>query len=252
MRFLLTNDDGIEAPGLRALEDAARQLGDVLVAAPASPQSGCGHRVTTDAPLRLQRLAADRVAVFGTPADCVRLALFGLLGPFDWVLSGVNAGGNLGADVYHSGTVAAVREAALHGRPGVALSQYRRRDLPDDWDATSRRVAGVLRLLLAQAHPAGVYWNVNLPHAPPGAAAPEVVFCPLELAPLPLSYRSAGDAHRYNGDYHRRARTVGSDVDVCFGGNIAVTQLILEGAERAASAVGGDRGRGERPFLAGH
>jgi 5'-nucleotidase len=227
MRLLLTNDDGIDAPGLRALEGAARRLGEVIVAAPAAPHSGCGHRVTTDAPLRLERVEAGRFAVFGTPADCVRLAVHGLLGPFDWVLAGVNAGGNLGADVFHSGTVAAAREAALHGRPGVAFSQYRRRDLPDDWDASSRRAFAVLRDLLQRPQTTGVFWNVNFPHLPPDAAEPEAVLCPLELLPLPLSYRPEGDGHRYNGDYHRRLRRPGSDVDVCFGGRIAVTQLSL-------------------------
>jgi 5'-nucleotidase len=227
MRLLLTNDDGIEAPGLKALEEAARRLGEVLVAAPAAPQSGCGHRVTTSAPLRVQRLAADRLAVFGTPADCVRLAVFGLLGPFDWVLSGVNAGGNLGADVYHSGTVAAVREAAFHGLPGVALSQYRRPGLADDWDAVCRRAFAVLNRLLAEPPTPGVYWNVNFPHLPPDADEPESVDCPLELLPLPLSYRTEDDGHRYNGDYHRRPRRPGSDVDVCFGGRIAVTRMHL-------------------------
>ena len=121
MRFLLTNDDGIDAPGLQALYDAASQLGEVTVAAPTLVHSGCGHRVTTDAPFAVEEMGTGRFAVAGTPADCVRVALHDLAPRVDWVLSGVNAGGNLGADVYHSGTVAAVREAVLHGVPGVAL-----------------------------------------------------------------------------------------------------------------------------------
>src|SRR4051794_24305316 len=115
MRFVLTNDDGIDAPGLRALEEAARQVGEVIVVAPAAPQSGCSHRVTTSALIRVHRAGPDRFAVEATPADCVRVALYRFGPEPAWVLSGVNDGGNLGADVHHSGTVAAVREAVLHG-----------------------------------------------------------------------------------------------------------------------------------------
>src|SRR4051794_39363931 len=107
MRLLLTNDDGIAAPGLLALESAVRHLGaEFVVVAPASVCSGCGHRVTTDGTIRVEERTPGRFAVEGTPADCVRLALHALATGVDWVLSGINAGGNLGADVYHSGTVA--------------------------------------------------------------------------------------------------------------------------------------------------
>jgi 5'-nucleotidase len=226
MRILLTNDDGIEAPGLAALEQAAEGLGTLTVVAPAEGHSGCGHRVTTDGGIRLRHAAEDRIAVHGTPGDCVRLALH-LLTPPDWVLAGINAGGNLGADVHHSGTVAAVREAALHGRPGVAVSQYRRKGLAFDWPRAARLTATVLRDLLARPWTPGTFWNVNLPHVDPDAADPPVVFCPLETGPLPLSYRRDGDLFHYDGDYHARPRRPGSDVDVCFGGAVAVTLLSL-------------------------
>src|SRR5438876_12248711 len=133
MKLLLTNDDGIDAEGLAALADAAAPLGTILCVAPESHHSGCGHRVTTDRPLRLCRLGESRWSLDGTPADCVRVALAHVAADVDWVLSAVNHGGNLGVDVFHSGTVAAVREAALHGKPGIALSHYRRRgtEVPD-------------------------------------------------------------------------------------------------------------------------
>ena len=229
MRLLLTNDDGIDAPGLGALLSAAQHLGEPVVVAPAGPHSGCGHRVTTDGPVRVRQLGPNRFAVDGTPADCVRLALHGLVPAPGRVLSGVNAGGNLGADVYHSGTVAAVREAALHGLSAVALSQYRRRDLPFDWDSARRRAPRVLCQLLDRPPSPGDFWNVNFPHLPSDAVEPETVVCPLELQPLPLSYRVDGEGHRYNGDYHDRPRRQGSDVDVCFGGRIALTRLQLRG-----------------------
>jgi 5'-nucleotidase len=227
MKMLLTNDDGIDAPGLAALEEAARQLGTVVVAAPADCHSGGGHRVTTHSPIRALEAGPGRFAIHGTPADCVRVALHGLAADVAWVLAGINAGGNLGADVYHSGTVAAVREAVLHGRPGVALSHYRRRGVPFDWGRASAWALVVLRDLLARPWRPGTFWNVNLPHLEPGSPEPAVVCCPLDSQPLPLSFRREGDLFHYDGDYHGRRRDLGADVDVCFRGAIAVTQVAL-------------------------
>lgn len=227
MRFLLTNDDGIEAPGLGALEVAASQLGERMTVAPVDALSGCSHRVTTHQPLRITERQPGRFAVAGTPADCVRVALHDMASDADWVLAGINAGGNLGADVWHSGTVAAVREAVLHGWPGVAVSHYHRKGVDIDWQRAAVLVLPVLRQLLAAPGQPGVFWNVNLPHLDPGAADPEVVFCPLDPAPLPLSYRRDGEWRHYDGDYHGRRRSRGSDIDVCFSGKIAVTRLSL-------------------------
>src|SRR5262245_47431933 len=189
MRLLLTNDDGIDAPGLVALERAARELGEVTVVAPTAPCSGCGHQVITNRPLRLHEHGPGRYAVEGMPADCVRVALRGMGLSFDAVLSGINAGGNLGADVHHSGTVAAVREAALLGLPGVALSHYRRRERDFAWDRVSRWAGPLLRDLLDRPREPGAFWNVNFPHPPADAPAPEVVFCPLDPSPLPVRFR---------------------------------------------------------------
>jgi 5'-nucleotidase len=228
MHLLLTNDDGIDAPGLQALEEAASPFGEVTVAAPVSVLSGCSHRVTTDQPFRVERRGERRFAVAGTPADCVRVALHQLAPSMDLVLSGINQGGNLGADVWHSGTVAAVREAVLHGKPGIALSQYRLKGGSTDWRRAARWVLPLLRdLLLAQPWRRGSFWNVNLPHLPADAPDPDVVFCPLDPTPLPLSFRMDGEWLHYNGDYHERERQPGCDVAVCFGGRIAVTELRL-------------------------
>ncbi|HVS34254.1 MAG TPA: 5'/3'-nucleotidase SurE [Gemmataceae bacterium] len=229
MRILLTNDDGIDAPGLHVLEQAARQVGDVIVVAPAEAHSGCSHRVTTNALIRVHAAGANRFAVEGTPADCVRVALF-RFGPAPmWVLSGVNEGGNLGADVHHSGTVAAVREAVLHGWAGAAFSQYKRKGIALDWNLAATCLPALLRDLAARPVEGGAYWNVNLPHLEPGAATPEYVYCPLDPHPLPLSFRMEDGHLHYNGDYHGRRRLAGADVDVCFGGRIAVTRLRLYG-----------------------
>jgi 5'-nucleotidase len=227
MRLLLTNDDGIDAPGLEALSAAASQIGEPVVVAPVDVLSGCSHRVTTDRPLRLERRGPAHLAVAGTPADCVRVGLHRVASDAAWVLSGINSGGNLGADVWHSGTVAAVREAVLHGWPGVALSQYRRRGVEVDWNRAAAWVVPLLRDLLERPWTRGTFWNVNLPHLEPGAGLPEVVYCPLDPMPLPLSYREEGEHWHYNGDYHQRRRHPGCDVDVCFAGKIAVSRISL-------------------------
>jgi len=227
MKLLLTNDDGIDADGLGALLAAARGLGDPVLVAPTGPQSGVSHAVTTDAAVRVEPRGAGRYAVSGTPADCVRVGLHRLIPDAAWVLSGVNHGGNLGADVYYSGTVAAVREAVLHGWPGVALSHYRRRGMDFDWPRAAIWAGRVLADLLARPPVPGAFYNVNLPHLRPDDPDPEVVFCPLDPHPLPLSYRHEEGGMHYDGDYHTRARTAGADVEVCFGGRIAVTLIKL-------------------------
>jgi 5'-nucleotidase len=157
----------------------------------------------------------------------VRVALAHLAPDVDWILSGLNHGGNLGADVYHSGTVAAAREAALYGRPSIALSHYRKRGLEIDWPRAQRWLTRVLRELFERTTEPGTFWNVNLPHLLPDEPEPALVFCPLEGGPLPLGYRHEDDCLHYNGNYHERQRRPGSDVDVCFAGNIAVTQLAV-------------------------
>jgi 5'-nucleotidase len=227
MKLLLTNDDGITAPGLQALLQAVAALGEAVVVAPAEALSGCSHRVTTSQPIRVHRHDAGRYAVEGTPADCVRVALHRIVPDAAWVLAGINAGGNLGADVHHSGTVAAVREAVLHGWPGIALSQYHRKGVPIDWARAAAWVAPLVRDLLHRPWAPGTFWNLNLPHLEPGAPDPEVVVCPLDPTPLPLSFRQEGDCWHYDGDYHQRRREPGRDVAVCFAGKIALTRMVL-------------------------
>ncbi len=145
-----------------------------------------------------------------------------------WVLSGINHGGNLGADIYYSGTVAAVREAVLHGWPGIAISHHLRDHLALDWTRATRWAAGVLAELLAHTPEPGLFYNVNLPHLTAGAPDPEIVFCPLDPLPLPLSYRHEENGrHFYDGIYNSRQRTPGADVDTCFTGHIAVTEMRL-------------------------
>lgn len=228
MNLLLTNDDGIDAPGLEALRIAACTLGDPVVVAPAGPQSGVSHAVTWHEGVRIEPRGDKRYAVHGTPADCTRLGLLRLVPDARWVLSGINHGANLGADVHYSGTVAAVREAVLHGWPAVAVSHYRKAGVPFDWERAGRWIIPVLIELLAKPIESGLFYNVNLPLLPPEAADPEVVWCPLDPKPLPLNYRHDEQTGLYYaGDYRLRHQTPGGDVDICFGGRIAVTAVRL-------------------------
>ncbi|MGI8432059.1 MAG: 5'/3'-nucleotidase SurE [Chthoniobacterales bacterium] len=228
MKFLITNDDGIDADGLATLATAARAHGETVVVAPAGPQSGVSHAVTWHGGVRIESLEPEHFAIHGTPADCTRLGLLHLAPDAGWVLSGINHGANLGADVYYSGTVAAVREAVLHGWPGIAFSHYRRDGVEYDWARAGRWIAPVLADLLARPLEGGLFYNVNLPVLPADAPDPEVVWCALDPAPLPLNYRHEEESGLYYaGAYHLRERTPGADVDICFGGSISVTAVRL-------------------------
>ena len=222
-RIVITNDDGIDAPGLAALCAAVAMVPGLepLVVAPRDPWSGCGHTLTTERHIGAEQRADGAWAVAGTPADCVRAALTHLAPGATAVLSGINHGGNLGADVASSGTVAAAREGASHGLRGIAFSHYVRRGVAIDWPRAAEWVAALLPELLEGR---GLV-AVNLPHLDPGAALPEAVRCPLDPSPLPLVMERTADGVRYAGDYHRRVRLPGHDVDVCFGGRISIVEL---------------------------
>ena len=229
MHFFVTNDDGIDAPGLAVLQRAiaAAGLGGQTTVAPQDQHSNCGHQVTVTRSLAVER-RGDRVfAVDGTPADCTRLAIAHLAPDFDWAIAGVNPGGNLGADAYMSGTVAAVREAALGGRPGIAFSHYIRRPLTIDWDRTARWTAALLAELVQRDRPDGWFWNVNFPHLIPEDPDPSWDFCDPSTDPLPVLYDRDGDQFRYAGRYGDRALRSGTDVDACFSGRIAITRIAL-------------------------
>ncbi len=226
MIILITNDDGIDAEGLGALEKAATGLGEIFVAAPAGPMSQVGHRVTTETPIRVENRGERRWAVDGTPADCVRVAIANLLPKRpDWVLSGINHGGNMGHDVYISGTIAAVREAAYHGLHGIAVSHYTRRDLALDWKLAARRTKSAVEGLMAEKLAPGEHWNVNLPHLREHQPEPELRRTQPEAAPLHVEFVETAEGLRYAGVYADRPREPGSDVAECFGGHISISKL---------------------------
>ena len=225
MKFIITNDDGYGEPGLASLLKAAQTLGTAIVAAPKEPQSFISHRVTVREPLRVEQPEPDRFIVYGSPADCTRLALKSLDPDADWVLAGINPGANLGNDVYQSGTVAAAREAAILGKRSLAVSQYVAPGQTIDWDAAGHHTARVLAALIDQDLAPGQFWNVNLPSPLPKEGNVPWQVCPRDRHAHSYRYEKKGDLYHYNGTIHDRPHSSGSDVDICFNGQIAVTRM---------------------------
>jgi len=167
VRILVANDDGIYSPGLRALARTAREFGDVRIVAPDVEQSSMGHAITHSRPLRIRRTPIDDFDAYrvnGTPADCVALGVDGWDG-VDLVLSGINLGYNLGNSVWHSGTLAAAKQAALLGTRGIALSASIGGDEPD-FARLEPFVTQVLSVLIPEQGLQLV--NVKFPQAPTG------------------------------------------------------------------------------------
>ncbi|HTQ85342.1 MAG TPA: 5'/3'-nucleotidase SurE [Candidatus Solibacter sp.] len=161
--ILLTNDDGISAPGLRALAAALGGLGDVYVAAPDGERSASAQSITLLDPVFYEQVAEREWAVAGTPTDAVILALNRLLpGPPDLVLSGINNGGNLGENVYYSGTAAGAMEGTINGHAACAISMVGRRANPD-FSAAAAFARSLAELALTEGMPHGVMLNVNIP-----------------------------------------------------------------------------------------
>jgi len=173
MRILLTNDDGVRAPGLKVLDRIAREFSDeVWVVAPTEEQSGAGHSLTLTRPLRLRKLGERRFCVTGTPTDAVMMAIAWIMkdSPPDLLLSGVNRGANLGEDVSYSGTVSAAMEGALAGIPSVALSQaYAQEGMGDTvpFAAAEAWADEVLRPLIGTPMAPRTLVNVNFPALAP-------------------------------------------------------------------------------------
>ena len=165
-RILVSNDDGIDAPGIKLLERVAKTLSaDVWVVAPASEQSAVAHSLTVRRPLRMLKVGRRRYAVDGTPTDSVLLGVRQLLNDKkpDLVLSGINRGGNLGEDVTYSGTVAAAMEGTLLGIPSIALSLQINSDAAPRWATAEHWAPGIIKKLAAAGWQRNVLMNVNFP-----------------------------------------------------------------------------------------
>lgn len=169
MLVLITNDDGINSPGLVALEAAFAAAGyETAVAAPVVEKSGSSHAVTLRRPLQIDDVGPARWAVHGTPVDCVNVAVNHLLKPAKpgLVVSGVNKGANLGCDIHYSGTVGGAREGCLLGLPSLAISLQTNQDQPD-FGPAARYAVEIARMINGSPLPARTFLNVNLPDLPP-------------------------------------------------------------------------------------
>ncbi|MCE2945897.1 MAG: 5'/3'-nucleotidase SurE [bacterium] len=171
MRILLSNDDGYFAPGLAALAEAMRTIGEVTVVAPERDRSGASNSLTLDRPLRVRRSHTGFLYVDGTPTDCVHLAVTGLLDDLpDIVVSGVNHGANMGDDTIYSGTVAAATEGFLLGLPSIAVSMVSQSK--GHYESAARVAAELVERVMRTPPATAMLLNVNVPDLPYAALGP--------------------------------------------------------------------------------
>ncbi len=244
-RILLTNDDGIDAPGLKVLERIAWQLADeVWVVAPLLDQSGTSHSVSLHTPLRMSSHGVRRFAVTGTPGDCIALALGHLLSHDkpDLILSGVNRGANLGTETVFSGTVGAAMTALLFGIPSIALSQGFTDRSAVPWDNALHHGPQVIAQLLAMGWPREVCLNVNFPGCAPEAVLPLKITRQGRGRLQGLSVRSAHDPrglqyHWLQLQRHAEADAPGTETFEHVAGHITATPLRFERTDTGASML---------------
>jgi 5'-nucleotidase len=252
MRLLITNDDGVHAPGLAVLERiAARFTDDVWVVAPETEMSGASRALTLTAPVRVRRLETKRFAVSGTPTDCVLLGVLELLdGRPDYVLSGVNRGQNIGEHVSLSGTIAGALQGMAMGIPAVAFSQARGFRGVDAiaWETAEAYGPGVLRRLIEEGWPADVIMNVNFPdRAPEDVREIEVTtqgFRDQAIAHADRRTDLRGETYYWIGFKGALSSPPdGTDLRAIYEGRISVTPLHLDLThEHARAALRGKLG----------
>lgn len=227
--ILLANDDGVDAPGIRALDAALREAFDVVRVAPEREMSGQAHSITLTRPLRLRRVADGVHAVDGTPADCIYVGLFHpdvLPRRPDLIASGINHGANLGADVFYSGTVAAAREGALRGIPSVAFSQVGRADLA----ASAQRARRLVERLLEAEVPPGdpPLLNVNFPPGEPRGTRATILGRRLYTDEVDVRRDPRGREYLWiGGPGAHHSPVEGSDTDAIDAGFVSVTPLLI-------------------------
>lgn len=239
MRILLTNDDGIHAEGLEALEEIARALSDdVWVVAPEYEQSGASRALTLADPLRVRKVADKKWSVTGTPTDCVMLAIRNLIEgpPPDVVLSGVNRGQNIAEDVTMSGTVAGAIEGMALGIPSIALSQSMlafHDEVRAYWETAVAFGPGIVRRLLEIGWPKDVIMNVNFPARPPEqVTAVEVTrqgFRDAHIRQAEKRTDLRGRDYYWMGFSGQMSKPAdGTDLKAVYGGKISVTPLHID------------------------
>lgn len=235
MRILLTNDDGVHAPGLKVLEEIARTLSDdIWIVAPSEEQSGAGHSLTLTRPLRIRKHGEQHYSVTGTPTDAVMMAVRHLMKdcPPDLVLSGVNRGANLAEDVTYSGTVSAAMEGAISGIRSIALSQvYSKEGMGDEVPFACAAAWGekVLRPLLALPVQTKMLININFPAlAPDDVKGVRVVrqgFHDVDRAHIVECQDPRGYRYYWFGLGLSDAAPPGTDLEAIRDGYISVTPL---------------------------
>jgi 5'-nucleotidase len=202
-RILITNDDGVDAPGIEIMAAIAHELSDdVWIVAPDGNQSGAGHRFTLGRELSIESRGERRFTVIGgSPADCVVAGMTHILGdrPADLVLSGVNAGQNLGDIINCSGTAAGAREGALQGAIGIAMSQAINYELGHeiDWSNARRYGAAAARAILGAAPGSDLYYNVNYPTCAPDQVSGIVVVPHQRFARSPFRYYASDNPGKF-------------------------------------------------------
>jgi 5'-nucleotidase len=229
--ILVTNDDGIGAPGITALAAAVEDLGDVIVAAPDRERSATSHSMSLDRPLRVDEIGPRRFAIDGTPVDCVYLAVLHLAERTpDLCLSGINDGFNLGSDVFYSGTVAGAVEAALRGVPSIAVSLERRAVRDFSHAATlARALAGEALARGKSSIPPGTLINVNVPAGP--VSGYQVTFLGRRVYRDQVEVRQdlRGRSYYWIGGPEEKAEDLpGSDTNAINEGLASVTPLGLD------------------------
>jgi len=237
-RILITNDDGIDAPGLAVLEQVAREIADeVWVVAPDCDQSGISHALSLHHPLRVTERGPRRFSVSGTPADCVAMAVRQLMPqPPVLLLSGINKGANLGVETVFSGTVGAAMAGLLLGVPSIALSQaFTHRDSVR-WDTSRTLAPGVITQLWNTGWAETVCLNVNFPDVPAAEAQPMQVTTQGAGRVDGLNVTSRTDLREQNYFWLSisridRPNAEDSETSVVFGGGISVTPLRFERTE---------------------
>ena len=243
MKILVTNDDGIHAPGLDIAERIARELSDeVWVVAPETDQSGVAHALTLSDPIRLRRVGERRVAVRGTPTDCVIMGVKVVIGAKpDLVISGVNRGQNLADDITYSGTVAGAIEGTLLGIPSIALSQAYGADTRDNppWETAAAHGPRIISRLIEQGFGTGTLFNINFPNRPPGEVAGAVVTRQGRRVPdwLKVEERKDGRGFPYFWIGFQRSHMEpedGTDLAAIGKGQISVTPLSLDYTDERA------------------
>ena len=241
MRILVSNDDGIDAPGIRVLAEALAALGEVWVVAPTTEQSAKSHALTMYHPLRITARGERRFAVDGTPADAVYLAIHQICPePIGLIVSGINRGPNVADDTWYSGTVAAAREGAMGGYPALAVSLGTSSQTPDDkrnWQTAASMAVSVARTILADPAPARTVFNLNVPDRPT-ADLGALKVCPLGSRHFMPSVIESTDPrgrpiHWVGGVSTGFAGQVGSDGYWLERGHPTLTPLLLDGTDHA-------------------